>query len=65
MIRPDLLALFKDGLHEGHAENNEVWQNGRETWKMNTHFDAPASYIYSRNVVVWRKLIINTKEILL
>ncbi len=30
---------------KGHAENNEakVWQNGHETWKVNTHFDAPAS----------------------
>ena len=30
----------------GHVKNNEakVWQNGHETWKMNTHFDAPASF---------------------
>ncbi len=29
----------------GHAENNEaqVWQNGHETWKMNTHFDTQCS----------------------
>ncbi len=30
-----------ESLCKGHAENNEakVWQNGHETWKMNTHFD--------------------------
>ncbi len=33
-------------LHRGHVKNNEakVWQNGHETWKMNPHFDAPASF---------------------
>ena len=29
---------------KGHAENAKVWQNGHETWKMNTYFDAPASF---------------------
>ncbi len=33
----------------GHVKNNEakVWQNGHETWKMNPHFHAAASFFPS------------------
>ncbi len=37
----------------GHLKNIEakVWQNGHETWRMNSHFDAPASF-FSGGIVL-------------
>ena len=44
----------------GHVKSNEakVWQNGQETWKMNPHFDAPASFFLMEATKAQTKLIL-------